>query len=334
LNPGSDRLGTSLGDPRGATSTAPTGARVPRGRFAPSPTGPLHAGSLYAAVGSWLDARRAGGEWLVRLEDVDRAREQPGAADAILRTLEAFGLYWDGPVLRQSTRDAAYAEALDRLRAAGLVYPCSCTRGELPPAEPGAEARYPGTCRNGPRRPHDPLALRFRASAFVGPVTVEDRVQGSLRQDVDAAVGDFVLRRKDGFWAYQLAVVVDDAAQGVTDVVRGLDLWDNTPRQVLLQRALDLPPVRYLHLPLVTEPDGAKLSKSRRALPANPDRAGPLITWLLGALGIDLPAGLRSAPVAEQLAWAVPAWAPERLQGIRRVDPPPGPGLPDTPAGV
>ncbi len=186
---------TAAPEPTGADAPAPSVARVPRGRFAPSPTGPLHAGSLYAALGSWLDARHAGGEWLVRIEDVDRAREQPGAADSILRTLDAFGLHWDGPVVRQSARGALYADALERLRSTGLVYECSCTRGELPPAPPGAEARYPGTCRAAPRRPADALALRFRASAFPGTVVVEDRLQGTMAQDVDAAVGDFVLRR-------------------------------------------------------------------------------------------------------------------------------------------
>jgi glutamyl-Q tRNA(Asp) synthetase len=306
-----------------------------RGRFAPSPTGPLHAGSLYAALGSWLDARAAGGEWLVRIEDVDRAREQPGAADRILATLEAYGLHWDGPVLRQSTRGDAYAAALERLRADGLVYACSCTRGELPPAPPGEEARYPGTCLSGPRRPSDPLALRFRASAFPGPVTAPDRLWGPLTQDVSAAVGDFVLRRKDGFWAYQLAVVVDDASQGITDVVRGLDLRDNTPRQVLLQTALALPPVRYLHLPLVTDPEGVKLSKSKQGLPVDRQDAARTLSALLVRLGLPVPDELIGAPIGEQLRWALAGWDPRRLTGVHRVDPPPGgPGLPEDRRGV
>lgn len=319
----------------GAEAPAPASPDRPRGRFAPSPTGPLHAGSLYAALGSWLDARAAGGQWLVRIEDVDRAREQPGATDRILATLEAYGLHWDGPVVRQSLRDDAYAEALERLRAADLVYPCSCTRGELPPAPPGEEARYPGTCARGPRRPYDPLALRFRTSAFPGEVTAVDRLHGPLMQDVSAAVGDFVLRRKDGFWAYQLAVVVDDAWQGITDVVRGFDLRDNTPRQVLLQTALGLPSVRYLHLPLVTEPDGAKLSKSRQAMPADPSDAGRTLSALLKRLGLPIPASMGGAPVGEQLGWAVAAWDPRRLTGVHRVDPPESrPGLPEHRRGV
>jgi len=203
----------------------------------------------------------------VRIEDVDRDREVPGAADDILRTLEAFGLAWDGPVLRQSERGAPYAAALDRLLARGAAYPCSCTRGDIA-AVGGPDAPYPGTCRNGPAR-GDAISLAWRWRVPPGPVTVEDRLQGVLTQDVAGAVGDFVLRRKDGFWSYQLAVVVDDAAQEVTDVVRGLDLWDNTPRQVLLQQALGLPSPRYLHLPLVVEPDGAKLAKTRRSVPVD-----------------------------------------------------------------
>lgn len=246
--------------------------------------------------------------------------------DAILRTLESFGLRWDGEVVRQSLRGEAYADALARLQAAGLVYPCSCSRGEIPATAPGDEPRYPGTCRTGPRRSGVPLALRFRAGDVPGVVTVDDRLQGPLAQDVDAVVGDFVLRRRDGFWAYQLAVVVDDAAQGITDVVRGLDLWDNTPRQRLLQRALGLPPVRYLHLPLVTEPDGRKLAKSRRSVPASPADAPAALSGVLRALGVPLPDDLAGAPPAEQLAWSARHWAPERLAGR--------PSVPDTAAGL
>jgi glutamyl-Q tRNA(Asp) synthetase len=248
---------------------------------------------------------------------VDRAREIPGAADAILHTLERFGLAWDGDVVRQSARTDAYRDALEHLRDAGLVYACSCSRGELPAADAGSEPRYPGTCRQGPRRPEAPLALRFRVGGTAGgtTVTVEDRLQGTLTQDVETTVGDFVLRRRDGYWAYQLAVVVDDAAQGVTDVVRGLDLWDNTPRQRLLQRTLGLPELRYLHLPLVTEPGGAKLAKSRRSVPADPAAAPALLSGVLRGLGIPLPDELAGAPVPEQLAWSAGRWDPARLQG-------------------
>jgi len=317
----------------GRAPPAPRAPTRPRGRFAPSPTGPLHLGSLFAAVGSYLDARACAGEWLVRLEDVDRSREVPGAADAILHTLERFGLHWDGPVIRQSTRADAYEAALARLAAQGLTYACSCSRSELEaltPVMPGpdgllgpagerAEPRYPGRCRRGPARPDAPLAVRFRVENL-SAVTVEDRLQGPLTQCVDASVGDFVLKRRDGFYAYQLAVVVDDAEQGITDVVRGLDLFDNTPRQQLLQRALGLPIPRYLHLPLVVDTAGTKLSKSRRALGADASAAPPILAELLTWLGHPLPAMLQRAPVAAQLDWAIRAWNPLRLHGVMTIN--------------
>jgi glutamyl-Q tRNA(Asp) synthetase len=217
--------------------------------------------------------------------------------------------------VRQSARGDAYSEALERLRAHDLVYPCSCSRGEIPPGPAGQEPRYPGTCRAGPRRADARLALRFRTDAVPGRVTVDDRAQGRRSQDVDATVGDFVLRRRDGFWAYQLAVVVDDAAQGITDVVRGLDLWDNTPRQLLLQRALGVPGMRYLHLPLVTSDDGEKLAKSRRALPVGTADTSAVLSATLRALAVPVPTDLDGARPAEQLAWAVGRWDPGRLVG-------------------
>ena len=252
----------------------------------------------------------------MRIEDVDRAREVPGAAADILRTLEAFGLTWDGPVLHQSTRSTAYAEALERLTALGLTYPCSCSRAEL--GAEGLEGRYPGTCRAGPRRQGVPLAIRFRTQGFA-PVRFEDRLQGPCSEDVCAVVGDFVLRRRDGFWAYQLAVVVDDAFQRITDVVRGLDLLDNTARQRLLQAALGLPMPRMLHLPLLVEQDGGKLSKSRRALPVDPAAAPAALSEVLRLLRHAPPAGLQHAPVGEQLAWAVQAWNPMLLQEVKTI---------------
>ena len=203
-----------------------------RGRFAPSPTGPLHFGSLVAALGSFLDARRHGGEWLVRMEDLDRQREVPGAADHILRTLDAFGFAWDGPVLRQSDRTAAYAEALDQLRRAGLLFACACSRAEIARrGRPGPEGRiYPGTCRAGLPTGHHARALRIRIDGAA--VGFQDRFQGHIRQDLEQEVGDFVVRRADGVHAYQLAVVVDDAHQRITQVVRGADLVLSTPRQI------------------------------------------------------------------------------------------------------
>ncbi|MGA8033901.1 MAG: tRNA glutamyl-Q(34) synthetase GluQRS, partial [Casimicrobiaceae bacterium] len=256
-----------------------------RGRFAPSPTGPLHFGSLVAAVASYADARAAQGEWLLRIEDVDIARARPGAADAILATLERFGFTWDGPVWRQALRGDAYAEALDRLDAQGLVYACRCSRRELAGARVSAigERVYPGTCRERPPlRPatvtgNARVAWRLRVPST--PVEFVDRHYGRQSQDLAAEVGDFVLRRSDGLYAYQLAVVVDDAAQGITDVVRGADLLASTARQVFLQRSLGYPTPRYLHVPVAADGRGDKLSKQTRA----PALSGDPLPGLLAA---------------------------------------------------
>jgi glutamyl-Q tRNA(Asp) synthetase len=288
-----------------------------RGRFAPSPTGLLHAGSLVAALASWLDARAHGGAWLVRIEDIDTPRCVTGAGQAILGQLAACGLHADEPPWWQSTRGAAYAETLHRLRAAGFAYDCGCTRKDIElhwlargvPHEAEAERVYPGTCRPGPGgglhgRPS--RAVRFRAE---GVVHWHDRRLGPQRQDVAQAVGDFVLHRADGLWAYQLAVVVDDAAQGITDVVRGEDLADNTARQILLQRALGLPTPRYLHTPLVLAPDGRKLSKQNGATPlALADDAAVLCALKAAGAVLGLPALAAQSP-ADWLAQAVAAWA-------------------------
>lgn len=255
------------------------------GRFAPSPTGPLHAGSLVAALASWLDARAHGGRWLVRIEDVDAPRCVPGADRQILEQLAACGLVPDEPPLWQSTRGAAYRAALERLVAAGWAYPCACTRSDIERklaeqgrAKPrGGELIYPGTCRGG-LHGRQARAMRMRTSfgdcASEPEITWHDRRLGAQHQRLCDAVGDFVLQRADGLWAYQLAVVVDDGAQGITDVVRGEDLADNTPRQILLQRALGLPTPRYLHTPLVLGANGEKLSKQNGA--AALDLADPL----------------------------------------------------------
>lgn len=278
---------------------------VPRGRFAPSPTGALHFGSLLAAFGSWLAARHAGGEWWIRIEDVDRAREVPGAALAQLRALAGFGLAHDGPVTWQSQRGPLYATALERLLAAGLAFECHCSRADL--AASGGVHR---ACRRGARRARPAIRLRVPEGSHVG---FDDAVHGHVVQDVDREVGDFVLSRADGFWAYQLAVVVDDADQGITDVVRGADLLDSTPRQLLLQRALGLPTPRYLHLPLVLGDDGRKLSKSEAALPVDPADPLPALRAAWAALGQDprlLPA---SASLDGILASAVRAFDPARI---------------------
>jgi len=245
-----------------------------RGRFAPSPTGALHFGSLIAALASYADARAHGGEWLVRMEDLDRTREIPGAADAILRTLNACGFRWDGPLVYQSRRTQAYAAALERLSERGLTYPCACSRTEIARlARDGSEGPiYPGTCRGG--LPPGRLARSIRLRTYPGDIRFQDRIQGAQRQDVAAAVGDFVLRRADGIHAYQLAVVVDDAWQGIDQVVRGADLLASTPRQLLLQQSLGLRHPTYAHVPLAVDRAGRKLSKSLAAAPVDP--ADPL----------------------------------------------------------
>jgi glutamyl-Q tRNA(Asp) synthetase len=284
------------------------------GRFAPSPTGPLHAGSLVAALTSWLDARAHGGRWLVRIEDVDGPRCVPGAEAEILRQLACRGLLPDEPPWRQSTRADRYQRALDALIAAERAYGCACTRSEIerarvsigqPPTRHG-ELIYPGTCRAG-LRGRAARAWRFAVPADARIVHWSDRRLGAQAQDVASAVGDFVLRRADGLWAYQLAVVVDDAEQGITDVVRGEDLADNTPRQILLQQALGLPRPRYLHTPLVLDPAGEKLSKQNGATPL--DDAAPLATLREAARVLGLPDGPATASTpAELLGPWVAAW--------------------------
>lgn len=283
------------------------------GRFAPSPTGPLHFGSLVAAVASWLDARAAGGRWHLRIEDVDAPRTVPGAEDAILRTLEALGLAWDGPVVRQSERAARYEEALETLRGRGLAYRCRCSRKEI--ADSGVSGLdgivYPGTCRQAAVPPGTLAAVRFAVAD--GEVAFDDRVQGRIAQRLAADIGDFVVRRRDGLFAYQLAVVVDDADLGVTDVVRGADLLDSTPRQIALQRALGLPTPRYLHVPVATR-GGEKLSKQTLA-PAVDAAAGTAA--LLGALaflGQDAP---EEGPAPAILAEATARWDPSRIPPSR-----------------
>ena len=281
------------------------------GRFAPSPTGWLHAGSMVAALASWLDARAHGGRWLVRIEDVDGPRCIAGAEDAILRQLADCGLHPDAPPLRQSDRGALYAQALERLHAAGLAYGCRCTRREIAQAlqargldrERHGDLVYPGTCRPGGPQPvpwPEARAVRLLTCADDGRDTVidwHDRRLGAQRQNLSQEVGDFVLRRADGLWAYQLAVVVDDAAQGVTDIVRGEDLADNTPRQILLRRHLGLPQPRHLHTPLVLAADGQKLSKQNGAAPVDTGRPAEVLAAAARALGLDLAEGLSADAV-------------------------------------
>ena len=294
-----------------------------RGRFAPSPTGPLHFGSLVAAVGSYLDARVQDGEWLVRIEDVDEPRTVPGAADQILHTLEAFGFAWDGEVVIQSRRLDLYHAALSRLQLDGYVYPCACSRSEIAAAttEPSVDGGllYPGTCRSGIAEGKAARAWRLRVPDrefhFV------DRVQGESHQNLEREVGDFVLLRADGQYAYQLAVVVDDALQGVNAIVRGVDLLDSTVRQMWLQHCLGLPMPSYAHLPVVVNAAGEKLSKQTRAAAIDPAHAGELLASALQFLGHPLPPILHGAPLAELWRWAIGAWSIKRVPAVRAVFP-------------
>jgi glutamyl-Q tRNA(Asp) synthetase len=285
------------------------------GRFAPTPSGPLHAGSLVAALASWLDARAHGGQWLVRIEDLDAPRTESGVELEILRQLDAVGLRPDAPPLRQSERGVRYHVALDRLRAAERAYPCACSRQDIKaeleamglPVQRGVERIYPGTCRLGLAEGRKPRAWRMRCGDSAHPVFIDwhDRRLGSQAQDVTHAVGDFVLRRADGPWAYQLAVVVDDAEQHVTDVVRGEDLCSNTARQIHLQRSLNLPTPRYLHTPLVRDRFGEKLSKSNGALPLDVSRPVAALRDAALVLGLRVDDSRR---VGDWLANAVLAW--------------------------
>ena len=294
-------------------SVPPLSASSYRGRFAPSPTGPLHAGSLVAALASWLDARSHNGRWLVRIEDVDTPRCVPGADHTILQQLAACGLVSDEPVWWQSQRGGLYQAALDRLIGSGLAYPCACSRQDIAAAlsaqgvarERHHAAVYPGTCRpeRGGLRGRSARAWRFHLPAQA-TVHWRDARLGRQTQDVATAVGDFVLKRADGLWAYQLAVVVDDAAQGISHVVRGQDLTDNTARQILLQRALNLATPQYHHTPLVLGANGEKLSKQNGA--AALDLSDPLaaLNQAAGCLGLP-PAG---GGVTEWLAHSVARW--------------------------
>lgn len=296
--------------PFGARSMSVTADdhRLRRGRFAPSPSGPLHFGSLVAALGSFLQARCQGGEWRVRIEDVDLPRTQPGAADAILRALEQRRLDWDGPVLYQSQRTACYQAALEQLQRTGFAYPCSCTRRELAslPRSRDGGLIYPGHCRAAPLQAHRPWAMRLRLPEIT--LGFHDIVQGDYQQQLAGEVGDFIIRRADGLFAYQLAVVIDDAEQGVTEVIRGSDLLDSTPRQIYLQQALQLPTPRYGHLPVAVDRRGDKLSKQTHAPPLNDRQPGVELWEALRFLGQQPPNALRQAAPAEILAWALPHW--------------------------
>lgn len=284
-----------------------------RGRFAPSPTGPLHFGSLVAAVGSFLEARARGGIWLVRMEDLDPPRTAPGAADDILCTLQACGMDGDGKIVYQSARHGAYHGALHRLREKGLVYPCACSRREIADsAVSGIEGPvYPGTCRTG--LPPGRTARALRISTRGAAVVFDDTLQGSIAHDLEKESGDFVLYRADDVYAYQLAVVVDDAEQGITDVVRGADLLGSTPRQVYLQQLLGFPRPRYAHLPVAINAAGEKLSKQTFAAPVDAAKPLPALVAALSFLGQQPPRDLARGTVKELWDWALKHWKLERV---------------------
>ena len=343
-----------------------------RGRFAPSPTGSLHFGSLAAAVGSYLDARKHHGIWLVRMEDLDTPRCVPGAADDILRTLEAFGLHWDESVIYQSRRSSAYEEALHELQAGGVAYPCCCTRREIADsALHGIDGPvYPGTCRDGIPAGREGRAWRVRTDQFLfrhsrlrgndgalsscGIIEFDDSLQGGhpdtvrvsgecgsggpaaapaigcfavtchsrIAQHLEIEIGDFVVKRADGLFAYQLAVVVDDAFQGITHVVRGADLLHSTPRQIYLQRLLGFATPAYMHLPIAVNAQGEKLSKQTLAPAVATDDVVSMLIAVLEFLRQQPPAELRQGSVEEVLDWAVANWQPERMRGCRQLPAP------------
>lgn len=295
-----------------------------RGRFAPSPTGPLHFGSLIAAAGSYLDARWNGGVWLVRIEDLDRPREAKGAADAILRTLEGYGFEWDGPVVWQSRRGAVYAAALEHLERDGAVFPCACTRREISDSTLGgtSEPIYPGTCRSGIPAGRRARAIRARVDDAV--IGFEDRLQGKIEQNLAHEVGDFVVRRADGLFAYQMAVVVDDFEQGVTDVVRGADLLASTPRQMLLQRRMGYPAPQYMHLPVAVNRNGEKLSKQTLAAALAPAESPPQLWRALRFLGQEPPTELKTEGIATLWSWALANWQAGKIPRKRSIREDPG----------
>ncbi|MCK5895020.1 MAG: tRNA glutamyl-Q(34) synthetase GluQRS [Endozoicomonadaceae bacterium] len=281
-------------------------ATLYRGRFAPSPTGSLHFGSLVTALASYLDARACNGEWYVRIEDVDPPRERRGASRAILKVLETYGLTWDGEIIWQHDRYDAYREALERLRGQGIAYPCTCSRKEL--AKHGHV--YPGTCRYRTKDPDSLFAIRLNCDTEV--IEFNDRIQGRQRFDM-AELGDFIIARKDKLFAYQLAVTVDDAWQGITHIVRGSDLLDSTPRQICLQRHLNSPTPSYAHVPVITNLDGSKLSKQTMAPALQMNNPAPILIKALQVLKIPVDDTVEITNVNAILAFAIHYWSSNGL---------------------
>ncbi len=306
--------------PSGSIRTATTENKW-RGRFAPSPTGPLHFGSLVAATASYLQARVRRGEWLLRIEDLDPPREAPGAAERIISTLQVHGFHWDGPADRQSSHLSEYHAIAGRLLADDFAYRCTCSREEVRQASTKtgpAGVVYPGTCRHLGRRAvaGTPDALRLRTGDSI--VTFKDTVQGTIHCNVAASIGDFVIRRKDGLIAYNLATVIDDARQGITEIVRGCDLLDVTPAQIVLQRILKFATPTYMHVPLVINERGQKLSKQTGAQPIDGQKPDKNLIAALEFLRQDPPAELAGTSVEAIWAWATANWHPEKLAARRQ----------------
>ena len=286
------------------------------GRFAPSPTGPLHFGSLVAAVASYLQARIRNGQWLLRIEDIDPPREQEGATQRIIRALEAYGFEWDGDIIYQSASQAAHDRAVQSLLDLGHAYPCGCSRRQLADVPRGPLGTiYPGTCRDGCDSPE--TAIRVRTTDE--PITFEDRLQGEQTSRLETESGDFVIRRRDGLIAYQLAVVVDDAIEQISEVVRGIDLIDSTPRQIWLQRLLGLDSPDYMHIPVVVHADGDKLSKLTGATEIPLHDAASTLTNALRALQQDPPQDLGRSRLTDVWQWALENWCVDSLHDLRSI---------------
>lgn len=290
------------------------------GRFAPSPTGPLHFGSLVAAVASFCEAKVHKGKWLVRMEDLDKPREIKGAATTILHQLEAYGFEWDETVVYQSQRSELYADALEQLNRKQLIYPCTCTRKEIADSSTsfGVDGRiYPKTCLHQPIKPNTPIAWRIKTHN--AEISFHDDIQQLIQQNIGHDVGDFILKRADGLFAYQLAVVADDAAQGITHIVRGADLLDSTPRQIYLQQQLDFSTPQYAHVPVAANANSEKLSKQTLAKPIEVSAASPLLYDALCFLGQQPPADISTAPLNTIWQWALEHWSISAVAQTRQI---------------
>jgi len=290
-----------------------------KGRFAPSPSGPLHLGSLFTALASFLQAHKKKGQWFLRIDDVDTIRVTNGATDSILKTLEAFSLQWDGEILYQSQQKERYEQAIESLQHQSLLYPCTCSRKQLAKINKNKPAIYPGICRR--KKPTDtklPYSLRIRTDdALIG---FTDKLQGVISQNIALSVGDFVLKRRDNIYAYHLATIIDDDFLGITEVLRGIDLLDSTPRQLYLQQRLNLKTPEFMHLPVLTDASGIKLSKQRFAKPVSGENPVKMLLTCLELLAQNPPSALSKANKKEILEWAIENWNPSKLSGIKQLD--------------